>query len=248
MNKNLRVEARKSMKRWDFYIISVIFLIIPIIINYNLSIENSNINLTTTASSISYLDLYGILLGILQHSGLLIVLIIISSWSILGKEKDDGIFNSLFLFSKNKRNVYFSKVLILLLQYVMFTLIMFLSYHFSFSIFEPKNIDFKFILSDFCLYTIAFLLFVIFFVALAFLGTILSGSIGMLCNTGGLFVVFMLLKNYDEIDKYIPTVLLEINLDESLQKIYQNFSIVLIYIVLIFGIAILKIIKNRKGD
>lgn len=247
MKNNLIIEVRKCLRRWDTYFVFSLFLIIPIFIIYNLSVDNSNIDITTS-SNITFKDLYGILLGLLQHSGLLVILIIISSWNILGKEKDDGVFSSLFLFSKNRKNVYISKMLMLIFQYILYTIVMFVSYFTSFKLLKPKDISFKLDLSDITMYTIAFIVFLVLFLSLAFLGTILWGSLGILCSTGISFVCFKLLENYNGLEKYMPTYLLNINLDNDFSENFKNLAIVCIFIVIIIGIAIIKIKTSKFSD
>jgi len=250
MINNLHVEMRKTFRRVDFYIGLILILMIPILITYDLSSTSPNVSITATGyQETTFTELYSLILGVIQHTGLLVILVVLSCWNTLGKERDKDIYKSLYLLSKSKNAVYTSKLVLLISNSIFYTILFFVTLLGSFNLLSPNGISAAVDINKILISSLGFITHYIFFISAALLGATLRGNIGVFTGTVFLFIFFSILNSYEIYNEYLPIKLLTTGISGSTLSAIGNISIVLVYsiVLLLFSFIIINKTYRRNG-
>lgn len=250
MIENLQVETRKTVRRFDFYLVAFISCIIPLFFTYNLSTDSPNIQLSSfNESTIIFSDFYALVLGVMQHSGILAVMVVISCWETFGRERDLGIDKSLYLLSPSKNDVYASKLAVVFFSGIVYLAIFLLVSLLSFYAFSPEGIASGIEIRVILLSSLSFITLYFFFVSSAFLGAAFKGSMGVLGGTIFVFILFSILASYGSFNTYLPNQLLSLGGSEPTATYVKNILIVLLYSLILLACSSLLLNKlHRKHD
>lgn len=247
MNRMLRVEGRKLIRRKDVYILTSILLFLSFFVNYQLSLENPALRIERTdgiATSIPLPELTQLLINVLSQTGIFTVMLAVIIWNIIGRELDQKIIYHYFVNSKNRLHVYGAKILftvkiIIVLFGVFVGSFLLFSYLFhsdrvqitySGEAWQELGKIFLLTIFMFIIYTLCAFLFSLFF-----------GSMGTLMGTVGLWLVFTLLKFFEEADRFNPLVFNNIY---SLESFPESLLLNFLYVALLAGAFVILALKR----
>lgn len=245
MLRELKVELRKLLFRWDFYIAGILLIGITSFFMYQLSAEGTFIKIESGQPiELSLNNIVGSIFSMSQHLGLIGIILAILCWHTLGKEVDHRSLTTYFLHSHSKWKLMLSKISVMSIAISILLSASVLAMLAIYFIFQPEQIHFSGTLSDYQLLLqnlLLIILFAILFISLAAVIALRFGSIGVLLSTIGLSILSSIFRENRFIQDFLP-----LNLTDTMNEIsfLESTSLLVVYIVVV--LLILWIVTKRR--
>lgn len=234
MLRELKVELRKLLFRWDFYIAGILLIGITSFFMYQLSADGTFIKIESGQPiELSLNNIVGSIFSMSQHLGLIGIILAILCWQTLGKEVDHRSLTTYFLHSHSKWKLMLSKISVMSIAISILLSASVLAMLAIFFIFQPEQIHFSGSLSDYQLLLqnlLLIILFAILFISLAAVIALHFGSIGVLLSTIGLSILSSIFRENQYIRDFLP-----LNLTDTMNEIsfLESTSLLVVYIVVV---------------
>ena len=246
MLRELKVELRKLVFRWDFYIAGLILIGITSFFMYQLSAEDTIIKIEGSQPSELTLNIViGSIFSMSHHLGLIGIILAILCWHTLGKEVDHRSMTTYFLHSHSKWKLMLSKVTVISIATSILFVVSFLAMLAIYFIFQPEQIqfagsfnDYQFLLQNLFLIILCAILYIV----LAAVIALYFGSIGVLLTTIGLSILSSIFKNNQYIRDFLPLNLMDTVNDISF---LESSTMLVMYIVAV-QLLLWMITKKRE--
>ncbi|MFJ7736313.1 hypothetical protein ACIQ2D_08195 [Lysinibacillus sp. NPDC097287] len=245
MQRELKVELRKLLFRWDFYIAGSILIGITSFFMYQLSAEGTFIKIESDQPiELSLNNVVGSIFSMSQHLSLIGIILAILCWHTLGKEVDHRSLTMYFLHSHSKWKLMLSKISVMSIAISTLLSASVLAMLAIYFIFQPEQIHFAGTLSDYQLILQNLLLIIlcaILFISLAAIIALRFGSIGVLLATIGLSIMSTIFRENRFIRDFLP-----LNITDTMNDISFPESITLLVVYIIIVHFILWIVTKRR--
>lgn len=234
MLRELKVEFRKLLFRWDFYIAGGILIGITSFFMFQLSAEGTFIKIESDQPiELSLNNVVGSIFSMSQHLGLIGIILAILCWNSLGKEVDHRSLTTYFLHSHNKWKLMLSKISAMSFAVSILLSASILAMLSIYFIFQPEQIHFMGTLSDYQLLLQTLLLVILCAILIISLAAILAlrfGSIGVLLVTIGLSILSTIFRENRYIRDFLP-----LNLTDTMNDIsfLESTTLLVTYIVVV---------------
>lgn len=234
MLRELKVELRKLLFRWDFYFAGIILIGLTSFFMYQLSAEGTFIKIESEQlMEFSLNNVIGSIFSMSHHLGLIGIILAILCWNTLGKEVDQRSLTTYLLHSHNKWKLVLSKISVMSVAISSLFSASILAMLGIYFIFQPKQIHFAGTLSDYQYLLQSLLLIIlcaILFISLAAITALRFGSIGVLLITIGLSILSTIFRENQYIRDFLP-----LNLIDTMNEIsfLESTTLLVMYITMV---------------